>query len=141
MVLFKMHKLIYLLFFIIIIYGVYNSQKEKTRPKINQECKICKTKKLKVINDTKSYIINVINNGSNQFDFKGGVMEGGYIPKEDADKVACFVLTLSGKECNYPKDAHLFFTSSCAGCHGEDGKGLNGSYPDLTKDRLLGIPD
>jgi len=136
-----MHKLIYLLFFIIIIYGVYNSQKEKTKPKINQECKVCKTKKLKVIKDTKSYIIDVINNGSNQFDFKGGVMEGGYIPKEDADKVACFVLTLSGKECDYPKDAHLFFTSSCAGCHGEDGKGLNGSYPDLTKDKLLGMPD
>ena len=93
-----MHKLIYLLFFIIIIYGVYNSQKEKTKPKINQECKVCKTKKQKVIKDTKSYIIDVINNGSNQFDFKGGVMEGGYIPKEDADKVACFVLTLSGKE-------------------------------------------
>jgi hypothetical protein len=136
-----MHKLIYLLFFIIIIYGVYNSQKEKTKPKINQECKVCKTKKQKVIKDTKSYIIDVINNGSNQFDFKGGVMEGGYIPKEDADKVACFVLTLSGKECDYPKDAHLFFTSSCAGCHGEDGKGLNGSYPDLTKDKLLGMPD
>ena len=136
-----MHKLIYLLFFIIIIYGVYNSQKEKTKPKINQECKVCKTKKLKVIKDTKSYIIDVINNGSNQFDFKGGVMEGGYIPKEDAKKVACFVLTLSGKECDYPKDAHLFFTSSCAGCHGEDGKGLNGSYPDLTKDKLLGMPD
>ena len=136
-----MHKLIYLLFFIIIIYGVYNSQKEKTKPKINQECKVCKTKKLKVTKDTKSYIIDVINNGSNQFDFKGGVMEGGYIPKEDAKKVACFVLTLSGKECDYPKDAHLFFTSSCAGCHGEDGKGLNGSYPDLTKDKLLGMPD
>jgi len=136
-----MHKLIYLLFFIIIIYGVYNSQKEKTKPKIHQECKVCKTKKQKVIKDTKSYIIDVINNGSNQFDFKGGVMEGGYIPKEDAKKVACFVLTLSGKECDYPKDAHLFFTSSCAGCHGEDGKGLNGSYPDLTKDKLLGMPD
>ena len=136
-----MHKLIYLLFFIIIIYGVYNSQKEKTKPKINQECKICKTKKQKVIKETKSYIIDVINNGSNQFDFKGGVMEGGYIPKEDAKKVACFVLTLSGKECDYPKDAHLFFTSSCAGCHGEDGKWLNGSYPDLTKDKLLGMPD
>ena len=136
-----MHKLIYLLFFIIIIYGVYNSQKEKTKPSIKQECKVCKTKKQKVIKDTKSYIIDVINNGSNQFDFKGGVMEGGYIPKEDADKVACFVLTLSGKECDYPKDAHLFFTSSCAGCHGEDGKGLNGSYPDLTKDKLLGMPD
>jgi hypothetical protein len=105
------------------------------------ECKVCKTKKLKDTKDTKSYIIDVINNGSNQFDFKGGVMEGGYIPKEDADKVACFVLTLSGKKCDYPKDAHLFFTSSCAGCHGEDGKGLNGSYPDLTKDKLLGMPD
>jgi hypothetical protein len=136
-----MHKIIYLLFFIIIIYGVYNSQKDKTEPITKQECNICKRKKTKAIKDTKAYIIDVINNGSDQFNFKGGVMEGGYIPKEDAEKVACYVLTLSGKECDYPKDAQLFFTSSCAGCHGEDGKGLNGSYPDLTKDKLLGMSD
>ena len=131
-----MHKLIYFLFFTIIAYGVYNSQKKQPKPTTEEECKICKAKNIK---DTKSYIIDVINNGSNQFSFKGGVMEGGYIPKEDAPKVACYVMTLSGNECDYPKDAYLFFTSSCAGCHGEDGKGLHGSYPDLTQKTLLGI--
>ena len=68
-------------------------------------------------------------------------MEGGYIPKEKAKDVACYVYELSGKKCTkpYSKDASLYFTSSCAGCHGTDGKGINGTYPDLTKNPLLGI--
>jgi len=89
----------------------------------------------------KQYIVNVINHGSEQFDFKGGVMEGGFASKEDAPKIACFVLELSGKKCAspYPEDAAMYYSSNCAGCHGEDGKGLNGTYPDLTRPVLLGI--
>ncbi len=90
---------------------------------------------------TKAYIIYVINHGSEQFNFKGGVMEGGFASPEDADKIACYVMELSGKKCEkpYEKNAVMFYTSNCAGCHGEDGKGLHGTYPDLTRKRLLGI--
>lgn len=89
----------------------------------------------------KQYIIDVINHGSNSFDFKGGVMEAGFANPEDAPKIACYVLSLSGKQCDtpYPKDAAMFYTSICGGCHGDDGKGLNGNYPDLTRKKLLGI--
>ncbi len=66
-------------------------------------------------------------------------MEGGYILKEDAKKVACYLLTLSGEECDYPKEAVMIFTSSCAGCHGVDGKGIKNTYPDLTKKEFLGM--
>ena len=92
-------------------------------------------------NEVIAYIEHVINNGSSRFDFPGGVMEGGYIPKDKANDVACYVYELSDRKCNrsYAKDAALYFSSSCASCHGIDAKGVNGSYPNLTKNPLLGI--
>ena len=81
------------------------------------------------------YIEYVINNGSNHLNFQKGGMEGGYVPKEKARDVANYVYELSGKKAKepYAKDASLFFSSNCAGCHGMDGKGIKGSYPNLTK--------
>ena len=90
---------------------------------------------------TKEYIIKVINHGSYSLDFKGGVMEGGFADTSDAEKIACYTMELSGRKCAtpYPKDAAMFYTSICGGCHGNDGKGLGGIYPDLTKHKMLGI--
>lgn len=90
---------------------------------------------------TKEYIIKVINNGSNSLNFKGGVMEGGFADPSDAGKIACYMMEFSGKKCSeaYPEDAAMFYTSNCGGCHGNDGKGLGGNYPDLTKKKMLGI--
>jgi len=87
------------------------------------------------------YIVHVINHGSNQLGFPGGEMEGGYIDDAQAKVVACYVLELSGRKCPhaYPKEAAMYFTSVCGGCHGNDGKGIHGSYPDLTREELLGI--
>ena len=98
-------------------------------------------KRLQTNQYTKAYIISVINHGSNQFNFRGGEMEGGFASSNDAPKIACYVLQLSGKKCShgYEKDAPMFYSSNCAGCHGEDGTGLNGTYPDLTRKKLLGI--
>lgn len=81
------------------------------------------------------YIENVIINGSNHLNFQKGGMEGGYVPKSKARDVAYYVYELSGKKANkpYAKDASLYFSSNCAGCHGIDGKGIKGSFPDLTK--------
>ncbi len=89
----------------------------------------------------RQYIVSVIDHGSYQFDFPGGEMEGGFASPADAEKIACYVMTLSGKACGkpYKEDAAMFYSSNCAGCHGDDGKGLNGTYPDLTRKKLLGI--
>ena len=97
----------------------------------------------KELNETTivNYIVNVINSGSNRFNFRGGEMEGGYVSKDKAKDVACYVYELSGRKCSrkYAKDAQLYFSSNCAGCHGNDAKGLHGTYPNLTKKRLLGL--
>lgn len=46
-----------------------------------------------------SYIVDIINNGSNgHLGFSGGVMEGGITTKEDAPNIARFVMSLSGKK-------------------------------------------
>lgn len=98
-------------------------------------------KRLQTNRYAKAYIVNVINHGSDQFDFRGGEMEGGFASPKDAPRIACYVLELSGKKCEqgYEKNTAMFFSSNCAGCHGEDGKGLSGTYPDLTRKKLLGI--
>lgn len=150
-----MQKLIFFLFFLIILYGIYNARKKERvgTAEVAPVCRTCKSeahkreileKELSKI-DTPEYIVryieDVINHGSDTLGFKGGVMEGGYVAKEDAHKIACYVLELSGRKCPHPyqEDAAMFFTSVCGGCHGNDGKGLGGNYPDLTRKKLLGI--
>jgi mono/diheme cytochrome c family protein len=87
------------------------------------------------------YIVNVINHGSHGLGFPGGEMEGGYVPPDVAPDIACYVMELGGHRCPrpYSRKAQMYFSSVCAGCHGLDGKGLHGSYPDLTRPTLLGI--
>ena len=140
---------------IVLLYAVYNA-KFRDAPKIDttthihykEHIKKHKTThyedELSHINTdayTKDYIIKVINHGSNILDFKGGIMEGGFANPSDAEKIACYTMELSGKKCSepYPENAAMFYTSICGGCHGNDGKGLGGSYPDLTRPKMLGI--
>ncbi len=89
----------------------------------------------------KAYIVRVINHGSEQFNFTGGYMEGGFAQPEDAAKIACFVMEFSGKKCqnSYEKNAAMLYSSNCGGCHGDDGKGINGTFPDLSRKTFLGI--
>jgi len=150
-----MNKTIIILFFLIIIYGLYNAKYNQKIEKIDHKKSEYKVHieehqkshyrdelpEIDSIEYAKRYIISVINYGSYNLGFVGGVMEGGFASKEDAPKIACYVLNLSGKKCegHYAKDAQMFYTSICGGCHGNDGKGLNGNYPDLTKKQLLGI--
>lgn len=140
-----------------LLYGIYNSVQgvKHAAPSISyttqhphnaNDHSLLRTTETAVKLDTPGYtydyIRHVIKHGSNSLGFPGGVMEGGYIGEEDAPGVACYVLHLSGKACpagTESKDAHLFFSSNCAGCHGNDGRGLNGKYPDLTRPTLLGI--
>jgi len=88
------------------------------------------------------YITDIINHGSSQLHFKSDeVMEGGFASRQDAPDIACYVISLAGEKCAHPyrKEAAMFYSSNCGGCHGEDGKGLHGTYPDLTRRPLLGI--
>lgn len=140
---------------IVLLYAVYNAKFRDATPidttthiHYKEHIKTHKTThyedELSSINTnayTKDYIIKVINEGSTILDFKGGVMEGGFANPEDAEKIACYTMELSGKKCSksYPEDAAMFYTSICGGCHGNDGKGLSGIYPDLTRAKMLGI--
>ena len=139
----------------IVIYGVYNTltHRKSHIPGEEEPCEACLLEQrqthqlqeelslLSTPEYTLRYIEGVIARGSNTLGFKGGVMEGGLAGGEDAKKIACYVLELSGRKCPhpYPQDAAMFFTSLCGGCHGNDGRGLGGNYPDLTRKKLLGI--
>jgi len=151
-----MDKVLGFLIFIVILYGIYNAQvrDKKSGAGVIERCKVCEkeTQTLQFLKKElsriekpqyiKTYIIDVIDRGSDTLGFRGGVMEGGFASHEDAEKIACYVLALSGKACveSYPKDAAMFYTSICGGCHGDDGKGLaGGNYPDLSRKKLLGL--
>ncbi len=87
------------------------------------------------------YIENVIAEGSAVLGLPAGVMDGGYATPKDAKKIAAYVMTLSGKSPshpNYVEDGNLYYNGNCGGCHGDDGKGLGGTYPDLTLPLLKG---
>ena len=138
---------------IAISYALYNTTKDKeVIPKAISTNKAVESRKqkgiyeeeLSSVDDTgyiKEYIIDIINHGSNTLGFKGGVMEGGYISSADAPTLACYVLALSKKVelSSCPQEASMFYSSVCGGCHGDDGRGIHGTYPDLTRDRLLGV--
>ncbi len=153
------HSIPYLAVVIIVCYAFYNARVQQHTDKKNHNKKVTSTyrkhteehkvshireelDRLHTDEYTRTYIINVINHGSTQLRFKKNeVMEEGFVSKEDAPKIACYVMSLSGKKCRdpYPEDAAMFYTSVCGGCHGDDGKGLGGTYPDLTRKTLLGI--
>ena len=141
---------------LVVLYGTYNATRThhtpSTKPKNTPYTQHTKDHpashaaeelaKLDTAEYAYDYIRSVIKHGSEGLGFPGGVMEGGYIGEADAPGVACYVLHLSGKVCpagTQKEDAHLFFSSNCAGCHGNDGRGLGGKYPDLTRPTLLGI--
>ena len=148
-------RLAYAVVVLILLYALYNAlmqesthrsakTKQQMKTSINIDQKEPYKEELQKLysnNYMKQYIIHVINHGSEQFNFKGGIMEGGFALPADAPKIACYVMEFSGKKCDttYEKNAAMFYTSNCAGCHGEDGKGLNGTYPDLTRETFLGI--
>jgi len=147
-------KLAFIIIIIALGYGFYNAKKREVTPVIvqsnyNKHIEKHATshyeeelKKLHTPAYLKQYIIGIINHGSDQLAFKPTeIMDAGFASKEDAPKIAAYILALSGNknDTTYPKDAPMYYSSNCAGCHGEDAKGLNGTYPDLTREKLLGI--
>ncbi len=90
------------------------------------------------------YIQKVIKEGSNGHGYPGGEMQAELTDEETAKKISYFVVELTGRKSTHPdiaKKSQIFYTSNCGGCHGDDGKGLNGTYPDLTKEEYFGIKE
>ena len=88
------------------------------------------------------YIIDVIDNGSDVLGFPSSPMDPGFAAKEDAPAIAAYAVTLSGKKSPHPEQVEtgsLLFAGNCAGCHGSDGKGNHGAFPDLTLPELKGM--
>jgi len=88
------------------------------------------------------YVETVINEGSSILHLPAGSMDEGYATPEDAKIIAAYVMTLSGREPTHPEyiqEGNLYYNGNCGGCHGDDGKGLNGAYPNLTLQELKGV--
>jgi len=96
---------------IVLLFTLYNiNERESKKSKTNINPKYTKhiqehntshydeeLKNLHTIGYLKQYIVDVINHGSSQLAFKSDeVMEGGIALKEDAEKIACYVIELSG---------------------------------------------
>ena len=73
---------------------------------------------------TKEQILAVIKNGQNQLGYPMGAMPAGMAKGKDAEEVAKFVA--GGLKGTAPAA-----WGTCAGCHGQDGKGNNGQAPNL----------
>lgn len=76
----------------------------------------------------KAHIEYVINNGSKGLGYPGGEMPAGLVSGADVSAVSGFVaggLQGGGK-------GQEVYMNACASCHGEDGKGMYGTFPDLT---------
>jgi cytochrome c oxidase cbb3-type subunit 3 len=75
---------------------------------------------------TKEQVLEIINKGSHYFKYPTGEMPAGMAQGKDAEAVAEYVANgLKGK-----KPAAW---GTCAGCHGDDGKGNGGTAPNLAE--------
>ncbi len=73
---------------------------------------------------SKKQVLGVIQNGSHYFKFPLGAMPAGLAQGKDAEAVAAYVA--GGLKGTAPAA-----WATCAGCHGQDGKGNGGQAPDL----------
>ena len=75
---------------------------------------------------SKSQVLHVIKNGSHYFKYPLGAMPAGLAQGKDAEDVAEYVAKgLKGKAPTA--------WATCAGCHGQDGKGNGGTAPNLAE--------
>ena len=91
----------------------------------------------------REYVLNVIQNGSDKLNFPSGKMDGGFVNKSDAKRIVAYMEKLqgyktAGKEKEIKEGAALFY-GNCTGCHGIDGKGHKGHFPNINRKPLLGI--
>jgi len=137
----KRHLPSYFAIAVVLLYGLYNAWLQE-RTESRKDILQIKPQSPQTLSSANidTYIVDVINRGSSSLHFKKEErMAAGFVSPDDAPGVACYVRTLAGESCRYPKEASLLYSSNCAGCHGNDGKGLHGTYPDLTRRPLLGV--
>ncbi len=134
------------LFFLSCSQIVEKKEEPKQEPKKIETPLLQKLEKEYAVIDTipylEAYIERIIMVGSSGLGFASGKMQGGFADVSDAQKISHYVVTLAGKHCGdheMAKKAEMYYTSNCGGCHGDDGKGLNGTFPNLTRPTLLGI--
>ena len=75
---------------------------------------------------SKEQVLYVINNGSHYFKYPMGAMPPKMAQGKDAEAVAEYV-------ANGLKGKAPAAWATCAGCHGQDGKGMNGQSPNLVE--------
>lgn len=115
---------------------------EEQKPRLSRQQILVQ---LEAIDDPKTiegYVEEVIIKGSSGLGFASGNMQPGFASPEDARKIAAYVVTLSGQKSphsDWVTEGNLLYNGNCAGCHGDDGKGLGGAFLDLTQKRLLGL--
>ena len=118
-------------------------KKAESCPECRAEAKKRTIDELRSTSFVEEYIVEVIDHGSSQkLGFKYGDMPAHMADEKAAPKIAAYVVTLMGRTPTHPewvREGHTFYVSNCGGCHGEDGKGIHGTFPDLTRDPLLGI--
>jgi len=74
---------------------------------------------------SKAGVLDTIKNGSKGLGFPMGDMPAGLLSGDAAEKVAEYVA--NGMKGDQPAEF-----ATCAGCHGADGKGMNGMAPDIS---------
>ena len=88
------------------------------------------------------YIEEVINKGSNIFHYPTSPMPGGTVSKEEAKKIAAFMVKMQGYKPSHPEwvqEGKYLFYGNCTGCHSNGGRGKKGYFPDLSQKPLQGI--
>jgi len=73
---------------------------------------------------SKEQVLAVIKNGQHQLKYPGGAMPANMLSGEAAEKVAEYVA--NGMQGKAPAEF-----ATCAGCHGTDGKGMGGTFPNI----------
>ena len=118
-------------------------EKKKTCAACGEEAARKTVAELRSVPYLERYVERIINEGSSQnLGFRYGDMPARMADEKSAPKIAAYVVTLAGLKPTHPewvKEGHTFYVSNCGGCHGEDGKGVHGTFPDLTRVPLLGI--
>ena len=88
------------------------------------------------------YVVHVIDEGLDIFHYPSDPMPAHTVSHTEAQKIAAFMATLQGLRPTHPewvKEGRYLFYGNCTGCHGPDGKGQKGYFPDLTRRPLEGL--
>ena len=82
-------------------------------------------------------IVNTVVNGGKGLNYPLGEMPAGMLDADSAKAVAAYVMAeiSEKKSTKYPElvESGKALFATCAGCHGEDGMGMAGMAPDLSK--------